>query len=257
MTTLRRTQTDTLIADLDLKEMDSSLLAHSILRGAVDTGLNVQLFEDAIGFAAYVHRKATRAQRADMPRVHYLEHPLRNTVRLMRYGCTDQVTLIASILHDTVEDNAREITMTFTGVTPADRVEARVLALDYVRQQFGAEVAQVVLAVSNSFTARNATKAEKHVAYRAHVTEAIADVRVLLVKFADFVDNAFSLGYTVGPDTLDMVRGLVAKYEPLVDVFEERLGRPDVSALIPVHGLAQIAAHLTAGRITLHELRSI
>ena len=257
MTTLRRTLTDTLITDLDLKEMDSSLLARALLIGARNANLNVQVFEDAICFAAYVHRAATRAQRAGMPRVHYLEHPLRVTLRLMRYGCTDQVALLAAILHDTVEDNACEIVMTFTGVSPANAEDARALAIDYIASQFGADVADVVLDLCNPFFPRGMTKAEKHVMYRAHVTTAIVKVRAALVKFSDFVDNAFSLGHTVSPSTLNMVRSLVSKYSPLVPVFETRLSQLDVAELIPADGRRQIREHIAAGRITLAELASI
>ncbi|TFD11317.1 hypothetical protein E3T26_12905 [Cryobacterium sp. TMT1-21] len=101
------------------------------------------------------------------------------------------------------------------------------------------------------------TKDDKHVAYRTHVVSAIEDVRAALVKFSDFVDNAFSLGCTVSESTMKMVRGLVAKYSPLVDSFEERLGRPDIAELIPARGLAEMAAHIASGRITLRNLQAV
>jgi (p)ppGpp synthase/HD superfamily hydrolase len=254
MTTFRRSPADTLIVALGLKEMDSSLLSRAIILGAFDAGLSAQPFTDAISFAAYVHRKDTRAQRAGMPRVHYLEHPLRNTLRLMRYGCADPAVLIASILHDTVEDHAEEIAREFTGVTASGEQGARELALAYVQTEFGLPVSKIVRGVSNPFHPAGLSKKEKHEAYCSHVTEAIADVRVALVKFSDFVDNAFSLNHTLSPTTRDMVAGLASKYAPLVIVFEDRLSRADIAEFITPVGRKQIAAHIVAGRATLREL---
>jgi (p)ppGpp synthase/HD superfamily hydrolase len=235
--------------------MDATLLSRAILVGAAEAGLDISLFEDALAFASYVHRSQTRAQRADMPRVHYVEHPARVSLRLMRAGCVNQDVLLAAILHDTVEDHSREIASAFAGST--GNVDARALALNYIGVVFGTAVMVTVSDVSNPIFPSAFTKAETHVAYRVHVRAAIESLSAFLVKFSDFIDNAFSLKHTLSPSTLNMVRNLVAKYTPLVDDFEERLNRPDVAACLSYEGLVQMKAQIVSGRKMLAELATI
>lgn len=245
---------------MDMKQMDAVSLTESILNGARNAGLDTEQVQSAIELASYAHRDATRPGPANTPRAPYIEHPLRNTERLMRFGCTDQATLIASILHDTIEDNAEEIAEQYAGVTPTSKEHARTTALSYVQEQYGEGVANIVHAVSNEISAPDATTAEKHIAYRAHVAAGIADVRVLLVKFADYADNAFSLDDLVSPENTEKeiakVTKLATKYRPLVDVFEDRLNRPDVDELITVEGKARMTEALNAGRKSMQRITS-
>ena len=102
------------IASLPLKEMEASLLRTAILshiahsyRLDIDGEYILAQVETAIDIASYAHRSQTRQNRGEMPKVHYVEHPLRNALRALRYGVTsDPATIIAIILHDVVEDCA-------------------------------------------------------------------------------------------------------------------------------------------------------
>jgi (p)ppGpp synthase/HD superfamily hydrolase len=56
--------------------------------------------DDAIIFAARTHRGQSR-KNDGLP---YITHPIRVMERLMKMGVRDEATLLAAILHDTVED---------------------------------------------------------------------------------------------------------------------------------------------------------
>ncbi|WP_159599510.1 HD domain-containing protein [Agromyces humi] len=227
--------------ELPMKGMDTALLSDAIIHELNDPD-SVQTIRDAISFAAYYHRNDTRAQRGPLPRGPYIEHPLRNTLRLVRYGVRDVSVIVASILHDTVEDHAAEIGEEHCTDANAEG------ALKVIRSMFGEEVANIVRGVTNPDHPAGLTRAEKHDRYRSHVAEAIADPKVALVKVSDFVDNACSLSYTADGNAR-MTRNLAAKYEPLFPVFEDRMVHPDIIALGANTG--EIRRHLQHGAVTL------
>lgn len=240
---------DTAVRNVPLKDMEASLLSSCIRARASELHMDAHLFDDAITFASLIHRRQTRAQRGWMPRVHYIEHPLRNTVRLIRYGVTDQTTLLASILHDTVEDGSEEIAEKFGGRWGApNEASDRLAAFDFISGHFGDDVSDVVFAVTNPLHPAGTPKSVKNAAYVGHVAEAVEAVRPALVKFSDFVDNAASLQHTVSPENAKMVAHLAAKYGPLVDVFEARVARADFKAMMPADGAHQVARHLESAR---------
>jgi (p)ppGpp synthase/HD superfamily hydrolase len=237
------------IQALPLKRMDPTLLSRAILIGAADAGLNLPMFEHAIALAAYLHRDKTRMQRSDMPRVHYIEHPLRTTLRLLRFGCTDQATLVAEILHDTVEDHAGEIVLEFTSTVASTVAEVRTAALAYLEEVFGPDVAAIVRAMSNPLTPEKLSVEASQQLYRGHVTEAIEDARVALAKASDFIDNAGSLHHTYTPQTAARVTRMAQKYNPLVPVFRARFLRLDIDALLTAPGRARVLDQV--GRVQL------
>src|SRR5689334_18399095 len=88
--------------------MGEALLVMEIEERAEKLGI-LESVHKAIYLASYVHQGQTRSNRGPLPRDTYITHPLRNTLRLMRYGVEDADVLVASILHDTVEDHAERI----------------------------------------------------------------------------------------------------------------------------------------------------
>ncbi|WP_082467767.1 HD domain-containing protein [Leifsonia sp. Leaf264] len=242
---MRSTPVDEMIRSLPLKQMDATLLSRELLLASEAAGNDVDLVEKAIAYASYLHRDQTRANRGDMPRVHYIEHPLRSALRLVRWGVTDQAAIIASILHDTVEDCVDDI----VALSPVTKTsDPRHTALTFWATEFGTTVYRTVEAVTNPELPAGLTRAQKHDAYRTHVVEAIADPRVALVKFTDFVDNALSLHHTASHSAnKDMVARLASKYEPLGDAFIARLFQPDVEAFVPFRGMQEITETLASG----------
>ncbi|BDZ50734.1 hypothetical protein GCM10025867_29750 [Frondihabitans sucicola] len=233
------------IADLPLKEMEASLLRSAILRAVDDLELDRAAFGEAIDVASYVHRDQTRKQRGGMPLVHYIEHPLRNTLRALRYGVADPGTLLAVILHDTVEDGALEMAAVLADRPAATEEQARETALGFLRERFGAAVAETVLGLSNPLLDDELSRAAKNRAYVEHVGEAIRSAPVLVAKFVDFADNALSLHHADSA----FAQRQAKKYLPLVALFEERLGDPDVTALVGADAVARMREALDGNRL--------
>jgi (p)ppGpp synthase/HD superfamily hydrolase len=245
------------ISSLPLKKMDGSLLAAAIMELARER--NVARLDDlseSISIASYLHRDDTRANRGGLPRDTYITHPLRNTLRLLRYyHIVDVDILIAAVLHDTVEDHPNEIVEDLAGqdATGLSEEDVRMRAISFLSGRFGAEVGRIVLAVSNPINpdAASLTKDEKRAIYAQHVEEAITnDFPVFLVKFADFYDNAGSLHYTSANKSMTI--HLVKKYTPLISVFREQAKA--IQDRISEDGFYRFNRHLIAVQSRLDEL---
>jgi len=127
-------------------------------------------FTEALAWAAELHRHQVR-KGSDVP---YLAHLLSVAALVLEHG-GDEDLAIAAVLHDAVKDQ---------GGQPV---------LDEIAQRFGARVADIVLGVSDSMTAKGALKApwrDRKEKYLVHFAEASADVR--LVSMADKLHNARS-----------------------------------------------------------------
>jgi guanosine-3',5'-bis(diphosphate) 3'-pyrophosphohydrolase len=128
------------------------------------TRFNPDLIERAFRFCVKAHEKDVR-----MSGEPYYTHPANVALIVMREIPLDDVSVVAALLHDVVEDTA------FT--------------LKDVRAEFGAEVAEVVdgaTKISDVFKSREITQAEN---YRKLLLSLVNDVRVILVKFADRLHN--------------------------------------------------------------------
>lgn len=211
---------------LALKELDSAALILVLQREVMDKPeyFNAVKVFDAVDLATYLHRKATRMNRANLPRTPYIEHPLRNTIRLLRAGCWSETVIIATVLHDVLEDCADEILTEFLGykdISHLSEKEKRQLALDYLISDFGEEVCKIVLAVSNGIIPAGLPVAEKNAKYAAHVADAIKDPYAFCVKYTDVVDNATGLYHNVvkGGDNSGISRR-ATKYLLIIDEFE-------------------------------------
>ncbi len=133
--------------------------------------------EHALEIAAEAHQGQYR-KGTNTP---YISHPYAVGLLLMEAGCTEAV-IIAGILHDTVED------------TP--------LTLDFIRDEFGEQVAAIVAGCSEN----------KSLRWRARKTERIealktASMEVCLVTCADKLHN---------------LRTIISEYEQIGDTVWER-----------------------------------
>lgn len=117
---------------------------------------------DAIAFAAAKHRNQRRKDAEASP---YINHPLQLAHVLATEGeVSDLETLMAAVLHDTVED---------TETTYAE-----------LRERFGKEVADVVMEVTDDKTLPKAERKQRQVEHAPHMSE-----RAALVKLADKTCN--------------------------------------------------------------------
>jgi GTP pyrophosphokinase len=157
------------------------------------TRFELQEIRRAYEVAERMHRGQDRKSGA-----HYITHPLAVATILAAMG-VDTTTLVAALLHDTVED---------TDYT-----------LGQVRADFGEEVAVLVDGVTKLDGERWGDRAEAET-FRKIVLAAAADLRVLVIKLADRLHNLRTLGFKE-PDK--RVRIARASLELLVP-FAERLG---------------------------------
>ena len=242
------------IASLPLKEMEASLLRTAILshiapsyRADINCASIVAQVEAAIDIASYAHRSQTRQNRGEMPKVHYVEHPLRNALRALRYGVIDPATITAIILHDVVEDCAAIVAVELCGASLGlGEEEYRRTAHLYFFETFGLQVARIVAALTNGLRPDGLTRDEKNARYVEHVLAEIGDPRVFVAKYVDFVDNALSLHHSVNPA---MVKRLATKYLMLVEPFRTRLADPDLLSIVPAAGVQMMLEHLSGNQL--------
>lgn len=244
-------KTRDLILALPLKEMEPSLLTHSILeRSRVFLPTYEKMTWDALKMASYLHRNATRQNRHNLPKDTYITHPLRNAERLFRYGVEDPEIIIATILHDTIEDCSREICEDFAGYKVATEADCREVAYDYFSEALNQNISHMVGEVTNPILPREMSKADKREAYINHVESVVVDPKVYLIKFTDWVDNAVGLHHNAQEGNSGMIVHLSQKYFPLVGVFEENL-TADVLKFVDDEGAEKIREHINAGRESL------
>lgn len=223
---------------LPLKELDSAGLTLVVLEEALHRyrPIDHSKIHEAVNVATFLHRKQTRAVRKNLPRTPYIEHPLRNTLRLMRWDVMNPALVIAAGLHDTVEDCLEEILTEYVGMKIIhDDIELnRAIAFQWIEEVFGRQVSYIVAKMTNPIDEEDLTPEQKRLAYAVHVKEAItSDVFVYLCKLADFVDNATGLYHNATLDANNkmtstkpmdvrnngMVKRLAQKYRPVVELF--------------------------------------
>jgi len=120
-----------------------------------------QLFE-ALAFAAHKHRAQ---RRKDVEASPYINHPIALARTLaVEGGIKDTKTLIAAVLHDTVEDTDT--------------------SFEEIRALFGAKVADVVREVTDDKTLEKADRKRLQIEHAPHMSK-----RAALVKLADKTSN--------------------------------------------------------------------
>ena len=142
-----------------------------------------ELLASALGFAIEAHAGQTRKGN-DIP---YVTHVMRVAALVIEHG-GDAEQVAAALLHDTVED--------CPGVTE-----------EIVRERFGAEVARIVLALTDTMPGDSPEKKSPWRVRKLAYVERLAelDARGRLVAVCDKLDNLRSLASDLraeGPTTL-------------------------------------------------------
>lgn len=224
---------------LPLKEMDAATLVFAIESAVDELAISGETLRLAMEVATLAHLDQFRKNGIKSDEDPYIVHPLRNVLRLLRYGCSDVEILSATALHDTVEDRPHAVIALLGGQTADDMSasEAQERASTLIASRFGHRISELVEAVTNpiDYPCDNTTAG-----YQDHVIRAIADPAVFLVKFSDFVDNAGSVKYLSETDRLR----LVTKYEPLVEHFKRTSLALGNALHLPPSGLDAIAKHI-------------
>ncbi|HEY0937698.1 MAG TPA: HD domain-containing protein [Trebonia sp.] len=160
-------------------------------------GADAKLLSRAYAVADHWHDGQVRKSGAP-----YITHPLAVAILLADIGM-DTTTLVAALLHDTVED---------TGLTIGE-----------VKAEFGAEVAVLVDGVTKLDGSKWGDHAEAET-FRKMILAASIDLRVLVIKLADRVHNLRTLAHH--PKREKRERIARASVELLVP-FAQRLGLYD------------------------------
>jgi (p)ppGpp synthase/HD superfamily hydrolase len=257
-------ETRNTLRTLSLKDIDSGGLTLALLSSVRDMeregGVNYETVLNALDKATFLHRDQTRGNRKNLRDTPYIEHPLRNALRSIRWGCKDQDIIVAIILHDTVEDCADDIVRHSTGgENPESMTEAqkRDAAMEWVTKEFGPEAARLVLAVSNPVSdGTKRTAQQKREEYADHVGSVIAgDAKVFLVKVADFVDNASGLHHNNIEENREAVAKRARKYLLVLSIFEEELAANEgIRDLIDEDGYRDIVKQLERTRSRLEAM---
>lgn len=172
------------------RAVDPLIAAHKAFFPKAD----VRLLRRAYAVAERYHRGQTRKSGAP-----YVTHPLAVALILADLGM-DTTTLVAALLHDTVEDTD--------------------LTLGQVHAEFGEEVAVLVDGVTKLDGSKWGDRAEAET-FRKIILSAADDLRVLVIKLADRVHNLRTLRFHPNPQKRERIAR--ASLELLVP-FAERLG---------------------------------
>jgi guanosine-3',5'-bis(diphosphate) 3'-pyrophosphohydrolase len=137
------------------------------------TEQDFDMFMRALGFAADKHQNQRRKGRDQLP---YVNHLIRVTGILWRVGeVRDMPTLLAALLHDTLED-------TDTGVGELETL-------------FGVQVLATVLEVTDDKTLPKATRKQLQIEHAPHLSTAAR-----LIKLADKIDNVYDVSHNPPAD---------------------------------------------------------
>lgn len=221
--------TSTLVApDLQpLKEMGFGELKQ-VIEGIAKQEGYLKSMSEAVKIASVLHADQRRYNRGEFESSLYLEHPMRNSVRISRWGVKDESIMLAAVLHDTIEDGSVDYVKLYEGLEIEDELFARGRLGEEIGKRFGEETLRLVEAVTNDYRSAEEkageTLDEKVTAYRNHVAESLVDESVMLVKLSDFIDNATGLYHNDLPERRDRVYKMAYKYLPVVEVFENNIG---------------------------------
>ncbi|MFO7568802.1 MAG: HD domain-containing protein [Smithellaceae bacterium] len=129
---------------------------------------DLDLFLKALAFSAHKHRYQKRKDVSGSP---YINHPIEVANVLWTIGgIGDVVTLIAAILHDTIED---------TDTAPEE-----------VREAFGTEVLALVMEVSDDKNLPKQERKQNQINHAPHLS-----ARAKQIKLADKICNVHDIAY--------------------------------------------------------------
>lgn len=151
---------------------------------------DIKLIREAYEFAREHHGDQLRKSGEE-----YILHPL-GVAHILADMQMDETTLAAALLHDVVED---------TDIT-----------LEDVRRKFGPEVAEIIDGVTKldnlSFRSREEEKAEN---FRKMFVAMARDIRVVIIKLADRLDNMKTIGHLSEEKQREKARETLEIYAPL------------------------------------------
>ena len=215
-----------LLADeVEMKTMGPQKLAELFSSYVIKKDLNESEMNSALFLASYLHQNQSRGTRMGQEKTAYIEHPLRNAIRIMRWGITDEATIKAALLHDTVEDTSLFFAQIIHKES-GDPIEDRNLLFGFIEKTFSFEVKDIVAGVTNPHLSKEEMsripRSERDIQYGVHVEENIKqNPKKYVVKLTDFFDNAGSLPHQDFPGNEKATVKRARKYLLVVPVFKK------------------------------------
>lgn len=209
----------------NMKDMDANELASDLLDRVSKFAKNPKEYSEILEFTSILHAHQKRRNRGRHKTTPYIEHTLRAAGRLVRSGVTDESTIKAAMLHDSIEDGVESYHKYFLGRKAESEEQGRAKLRAFIARRYGAETARIVSSLTNPVEHTPPKDAEeKNRRYYEHLKEAITDDHaVTLGKLSDFIDNAGSLHHTDLPGQEDKTLKQAKKYLPCIHVFREEL----------------------------------
>jgi len=151
---------------------------------------DTRIIRDAYEFARTHHAEQLRRSGEE-----FILHPL-GVAHILADMQMDETTLAAALLHDVVEDTE--------------------ISLDEVKRKFGPEVAEIIDGVTKldriSFANREEEQAEN---FRKMFVAMARDIRVVIIKLADRLDNMKTIGHLSEDKQREKARETLEIYAPL------------------------------------------
>lgn len=237
-----------------LKKLDAKDLAQILQNLANEENYGDSL-KESIELATKLHADQKRFNRGQHEKTPYIEHPLRNAVRITRWGVKDKSIINATVLHDTIEDGSLKYAEIQGKNKPITEIEARKKLTNAIKSKFGTETVRLVEAVTNDpkeEQEKPKTQAEKASIYHDHLEKNITDSSTYLVKLSDFIDNASGLYHNDLPERKDKIKRMAEKYYPVIETFENKMNLTDEVLTKEVQ--ASITAQLARTRVRLNKI---
>lgn len=213
-----------ILKDIPLKDLDAAQLSQTLRHESIVLGVNEKIIDSSINLATILHAHQTRRNRGTHVNVPYIEHPLRNALRLIRLGVDDQDVIVGAVLHDTIEDGSQVFMKYFRNDEKVDEAVAREHLAKFIEGAYGRRTLAIVEGVTNDIAKPSTSVRTKHRIYRNHVKEKVMNnPDVFLVKVSDFIDNATGLYHNDIPGKERQTFKQASKYLPVVDVFRESM----------------------------------
>ncbi len=156
--------------------------------------VNEALIEKSFNLSFEAHKNNHRASGEP-----YFNHPYEVAMIVAREIPLDDISVVAALLHDVVEDTEYDI--------------------EFIEKEFGKEVADIVNGVtkiSGVFRGQEIIQAEN---YRKLLLSMIKDVRVILVKFADRLHNMRTLEFVSPQKQRRIAKETFEIYAPFANRF--------------------------------------
>lgn len=207
-------------------------------------------FEDALRLAISLH-----IEQKDRPDGPYVNHILRVTLRLIEeFGITDPEMLIASLMHDSVEDPATGLAQSEGLAGDADHALANTLTA--LARKFGDHVKGNVAKLTNPEKKKDKdvtiSLERKSRIYLEHVRETLRDPKAAIIKLSDFLDNACRVPDPANPLEANTRIRLCTKYIPVIPIFIERINQQDFP--LPAEKKAEVVAQLREAQTAMQRL---